>query len=252
MMWAKLSLRGKLLFTGIILAFVPMAVVTAVVARNEHRMAEVAAAECGKLAYTDLDHIAQSVANLAASHGDLTAEEGYERLRQTIMDIQVGETGYVYVLNSKGHYVISKGGTRDGADINQAKDADGVLFIQEIVRKARSLKPGEIETQFYPWKNKGESEARMKLARIAYYEPWDWVIAASSYESDFYKAEEVISALSHKNLLVMLGLAGLTLLATILGWFLVATRLNSEVSGVTDLLKEASEQLSNASREVSE
>jgi signal transduction histidine kinase len=251
-MWAKFSLRGKLLFTGIILAFVPMAVVTAVVARNEHRMAEVAAAECGKLAYTDLDHIARSVADLAASHGDLSAEEGYEKLRQTIMDIQVGETGYVYVLNSRGHYVISKDGARDGADINQAKDADGVLFIQEIVRKARTLKPGEIETQFYPWQNKGESEARMKLARIAYYEPWDWVIGASSYESDFYGAEEVISALSHKNLLVMLGLVGLTLLVSSLSWFLVSTKLNGEVSGVTDILKEASEQLSNASREVSD
>ncbi len=251
-MWAKLSLRGKLLFTGIILAFVPMTIVTAVVARNEHRMAEVAAAECGQLAFADLDHIAQSVADLAASHDGLTADEGYEKLRKTIMDIQVGETGYVYVLNSQGHYVISKGGARDGADINQAKDADGVLFIQEIVRKARSLKPGESATQFYPWKNKGESEARMKVARIAYYEPWDWVIGASSYEADFYQAERTISALSHKSFLVMLGLAGLTLLASTLAWFFVASKLSGEVSGVTDLLKEASEQLSNASREVSE
>ena len=33
------------------------------------------------------------------------------------MDIQVGDTGYVYVLDSKGNYVISKGGARDGENI---------------------------------------------------------------------------------------------------------------------------------------
>jgi signal transduction histidine kinase len=168
-MWEKLTLRKRLLLTGTIMACIPIFVVIFVVAGNENKMVEVANEECGTLAYADLDHIAQSVADLAASHHDLTAEEGYQRLRQTVMNIQVGKTGYVYVLDSQGNYIISKGGKRDGDNINGAKDANGVLFIQEIVQKARRLKEGEIAQQFYPWKNKGEDEARMKVARIAYY-----------------------------------------------------------------------------------
>ena len=114
-------MRYKLLLTGVVLAVVPMVLVTAVVVHNEAAMTRAAIEECGHLAYDDLDHVAQSVAALAASHGELSAEQGYEKLRRTIMDIQVGDTGYVYVLNSKGHYVISKDGGRDGADISGAR-----------------------------------------------------------------------------------------------------------------------------------
>ena len=57
-------------------------------------------------------------------------------LRQGIMAAKVGTTGYIYVLDSKGRYVISKDGARDGEDISQAKDDGGNLFIQEICKKA--------------------------------------------------------------------------------------------------------------------
>ena len=118
--------------------------------------------------------------------------ESATALRQAIMDIKVGDTGYVYVLDTKGNYVISAGGKRDGENIWGAKDADGTLFIQEICTKAAKLQPGEIGEQFYPWQNKGESTSRMKVARLVYYEPWDWVIGASSYLDDFYAAERAV------------------------------------------------------------
>jgi methyl-accepting chemotaxis protein len=251
-MWNNLSLRNKLLFTGTIMACVPIFVVMAIVTGNESRMVDVASEECGVLAYADLDHIAQSVIDLAGSHSDLTAEEGYEKLRQIVMDIQVGQTGYVYVLDSKGRYLISKDGKRDGDNINNAKDADGVLFIQEIVKKANNLKPGQITQQFYPWKNKGETESRMKIARIAYYEPWDWIIGVSSYEEEFYQAQSSISTLGHKNVILMLILAVVTTLIAGLSWFFVANHLNRQVGDVAQSLRTASEQVSYASKEVSE
>jgi methyl-accepting chemotaxis protein len=251
-MWSQLSLRYKLLLTGVVLAVVPMVLVTAVVVHNEAAMTRAAIEECGHLAYDDLDHVAQSVAALAASHGELSAEQGYEKLRRTIMDIQVGDTGYVYVLNSKGHYVISKDGGRDGADISGARDAGGVLFIQEIVEKATRLKPGQVAEQFYPWQNKGEPEPRMKVARLTYYEPWDWIIGASSYEEDFYKAEHTIRRLSHQNFLLMLAL-GLGTLAVACGaWFFISGRLSGQIGGVARALQTTSQQVSCASREVSE
>lgn len=57
-------------------------------------------------------------------------EESAESLRRQIMDITVGETGYAYVLDSDGNYVISQDGKRDGENIWDARDADGRLFIQ--------------------------------------------------------------------------------------------------------------------------
>ncbi len=117
-------------------------------------------------------------------------EQSAKSLRQAIMDIQVGKTGYVYVLNGKGktrgHYVISKDGQRDGDDIWEAKGADGRYIVQDAIRIAMAQKPGEIGTTRYPWKNAGDAKARDKVVKLAYFEPWDWVIGVGSYEDEFY------------------------------------------------------------------
>jgi methyl-accepting chemotaxis protein len=113
-------------------------------------------------------------------------------LRQGIMKIVVGKTGYVYALlgtgEKRGTYVISQGGKRDGECIWEAKDADGRYFIQSIVEKALKLKPGECAFERYPWINPGDKTARWKVAAITYFEPWDWVIGAGAYEDDFQDA----------------------------------------------------------------
>ena len=126
-------------------------------------------------------------------------QESVQSLRQAIYNIQVGKTGYVYVLDSQGHYVISENGTRDGEDISQTKDTDGDLFIQQIVAKARVLKPGEVSEHRYPWQNPGDPAPRMKVARLMYFAPWDWVIGAGSYEDEFLSAAARIQDFSRRS-----------------------------------------------------
>ena len=73
-------------------------------------------------------------------------QESVASLRQGIMDIVVGKTGYVYILggtgDQRGHYIISQNGKRDGENIGDARDDNGAPFIQEIVTKATDLKIG--------------------------------------------------------------------------------------------------------------
>ncbi|MBN1516596.1 Cache 3/Cache 2 fusion domain-containing protein [Candidatus Sumerlaeota bacterium] len=110
------------------------------------------------------------------------------RVRHAILQTKVGKTGYVYVLGGggedKGRYIISYKGERDGEDIWTNVDSDGRYVIQEIISKATALKPGEMTTVRYRWQNLGESEPRWKIARLAYYAPWDWVIGTSVYEDE--------------------------------------------------------------------
>lgn len=120
-----------------------------------------------------------------------------KRVRQAILQTQVGKTGYVYVLGGKGeergHYIISLRGERDGEDIWESKDADGRYFIQAIVEKAIALKSGELATERYPWQNISEPVPRWKIVRLAYYEPWDWVIGTSVYEDELQTYRSVLS-----------------------------------------------------------
>jgi hypothetical protein len=77
-------------------------------------------------------------------------QESVTSLRNAIINTQVGTTGYVYVLDSEGHYVISQNGTRDGELIWDAKDESGNFFVQEIIQKGKAARAGEFAEVRYP------------------------------------------------------------------------------------------------------
>jgi len=119
------------------------------------------------------------------------------RIRHAILQTKVGKTGYVYVLGGKdedrGRYIISDKGLRDGEDIWSSQDSDGRYVIREIIQKATALDPGEMATVRYRWQNPGEPAPRWKIARLAYYEPWDWVIGTSVYEDELQTYHTMLS-----------------------------------------------------------
>ncbi len=218
------SFKAKLILGGIAMSAIPLFVVMGMTMQNQKMTTEVAAVECAKLGYETLDHIALGVYNSCAAQaeGQSFADKidpqkiGSQQLRRAIMDIEIAQSGYVYVLDSEGHYVISSGGKRDGADIWNAKDADGVLFIQELIAKAKKAPRGTTIEQRYPWQNKGDDFSRMKVVRVAYFEQWDWVIGAGSYLDEFMAAESQIHQSGNKNVKIMAGIIFFSLLGVAL------------------------------------
>jgi methyl-accepting chemotaxis protein len=110
-------------------------------------------------------------------------------IREFVQSQKVGRSGYVFVLGAqgdqRGRYLISKDGKRDGESIWEATDSDGRKFIQSIVAKALAVSGREVAIETYPWQNAGEPEARAKVAGVAYFAPWDWVIGAGTYLDDY-------------------------------------------------------------------
>lgn len=122
-------------------------------------------------------------------------QENLQSLRQGIMDIVVGKTGYVWVIGGKGNqhgrYIISKNGERDGELLLDTVDESRQPFVQRLIDQAMALPAPEdgksIPVAFdrYPWKNLDENAERYKSVALTYFAPWDWVIGAAYYESDF-------------------------------------------------------------------
>ncbi len=134
------------------------------------------------------------------------------RIRQAIIQTKVGKTGYVYVLEGsgkkRGSYIISYRGERDGENIWLTRDSDGRYVIQEIINKALSLKPGEMDTIRYRWQNIGEPYPRWKIANLVYYEPWDWVIGTSVYEDELQTYSTWLND-GRKTMINIMGIAGI-------------------------------------------
>ncbi|MBN1359487.1 MAG: methyl-accepting chemotaxis protein [Sedimentisphaerales bacterium] len=178
-------------------------------------------------------------------------QESTVSLRESIMAAQVGKSGYVYILDSKGNYVVSQGGKRDGECINDAKDADGNLFIQEICKKALALKPGELGEQRYPWKNQGDAVAREKVARIIYFEPWDWVIGVGSYLDEFYEARDEVTSIGRASNRILAIVLITSLVGAALIWFVMARGITHKIARVVTELTSGSKQVASASGQVS-
>lgn len=116
-------------------------------------------------------------------------EQSTTSLRKAFADVQLGKSGYAFVLTgsgeSRGTYVISAGGRRDGERIWDVRDSNGRAVIQDICNAAIALKPGETAEISYQWRDSPGAEPREKLVRLAYFAPWDWVIGASVYSDEF-------------------------------------------------------------------
>lgn len=130
-------------------------------------------------------HVSEDFARIKAPAEAGDSTNRLEELKDEIAKQRIGDTGYIYVLDSKGNYIVSKERKRDGENIWESKDSDGRYFIQEIIGKALKLKGEESAAAYYPWKNEGEKAARQKLAGIGYVPELDWVIGVCSYQDDF-------------------------------------------------------------------
>jgi len=116
--------------------------------------------------------------------------EAVASLRKAIMGMKVGKMGYVGVVGGKGEhrgrYIISKDGKRDGESIWDQKDIQGNAIIQMLITKALQQPKGESFYHEYVWQNPGDPYPRKKVSSVIYFEPFDWVIVAGTYEDDFF------------------------------------------------------------------
>lgn len=160
--------------------------------------------------------------------------ESVTSLRQSIMSTVVGKTGYVWVLDSQGNYTISQHGKRDGESIFELKDEKGNFFIQEMIKKAKALKPGQIAEHHYPWKNPGETQTRMKVARLTYFEPWDWVIGAGSAEEEFLDSTTKLEAASTRSTIILGVVFVLSLIIAVVVWTLIARQITKPIITLID------------------
>ncbi len=143
-----------------------------------------------------VDHLYRLVQDKAEAEAEISClgNEGKEDLlacktrsiRHAIRTFRVGVTGYPYIMDSKGNLVIHP--AQEGRNILGSRDSKGVMFIRAIVDQAKKLGPDDVGTIRYPWHNPEDAAnvPRMKILMFKYYEPWDWIIAAGSYEEEIF------------------------------------------------------------------
>ncbi|WP_300674037.1 Cache 3/Cache 2 fusion domain-containing protein [Desulfoluna sp.] len=162
-------------------------------------------------------------------------QENVAGVRTGIQSIRVGKTGYAFVLDSQGTYVVSRGGEQDGQNILEMKDSRGVAFVRDMLVQATGLKPGETADLSY-WKKDSSGRERKKLVKVSYFAPWDWVIGAGVFEDELQAASQRIQRLGYKGQHNLFSLLGGSLVLSALCWFFMAGRIVQPIRAAADRL----------------
>ncbi len=104
--------------------------------------------------------------------GKIIESDARDKAVEILLSQTVGDTGYLYCINSKGVAVVHPQAGVLGKDFSYRQ------FIQKQILE----KEGYLE---YEWKNPDETRERSKALYMSYFEPWDWIISVSSYKSEF-------------------------------------------------------------------
>jgi methyl-accepting chemotaxis protein len=156
-------------------------------------------------------------------------QESVTSLREGIIKTKVGKTGYVYVIDSNGEYIISRTGSRDGEKIWDIKDLEGNYPIQQICKKASVLEDEGIAEHLYSWEESPGDGSIKKLVRLMSFKPWDWIIVAGGHVDEFNATKNSMEILGKKNNLFLLGLFLVLMLVTVFVWLVMAGSITKPV-----------------------
>ena len=104
--------------------------------------------------------------------GNMTEGQAKLEAKRFFLSQKIGKTGFVYCLDSEGVMVVHP--KRSLLDV----DISGLSFARQQIAQ----KEGYLE---YGWREPLEKTARTKAVFMAYFEPWDWIISASTYTEEF-------------------------------------------------------------------
>jgi len=107
--------------------------------------------------------------------GFLSESEAKKRAGRVLLSHKIGKTGYIFVWDIKRapeKIILSVHPFIQGSDVAHV----------DFVRRGAEIKNGYMS---YAWKNPGEAQESEKVMYLSLFEPWNWVIAASSYRSEF-------------------------------------------------------------------
>lgn len=172
-------------------------------------------------------------------------QEKTDVLRKGITDTILGKEGFLYVLDQKGNYIISKESLHDGQNIWNSTDEDGNHYIQEIIQKAIKLKQGEVAFQKYSVSEMGSLESKTKISAITYFEPWGWIVVTDAFENDFKETKFAMQN-SVKKMVQWGVIIGAVVMAFIL---LLALLVSEKIVGPIKELTEIAEDISKGNLE---
>ena len=160
-------------------------------------------------------------------------QQGISTLRDALLSEKVGEHGSVTVLGAtgerRGQVLLSADASTEGTSLLEVEDSRGTRWVEQAVDRAKQLPAGELATVRYD-----DAETGPHTVRLAYFAPWDWVVAVVSRDADFAGAVQRVEQGRRTAVTAMVAAAVLVAVAGgLLAWW-VARGVTAPLSRLRD------------------
>jgi len=185
------SIQGKLVVISLALLIIPSLIIGVV----SYSKAKDGMEDIGEqVIYNSVQSALQIIelANESVERGDIPLDVAQERVREAFLGPKdsegkrpinypgdLGEYGYIYVLDDKG--TLTTHPTREGDNLWNDQDSSGNYFIREV--NDRALDGGGFTK--YEFELPGQNVLADKIIYSAKDPHWGWIIASGTYMQDF-------------------------------------------------------------------
>lgn len=160
--------------------------------------------------------------------------------------IVIGKTGHIAIFRgagkNKGQVLLHKKTDLIGQNLlNKKSNGDGKYYVKEIIDSVVGQENGKVSFVDYSILQDGMSDARQRRAAVIYFKPWDWVISADAFSSEFMtlqsKTNEIISEIVMS---ILYGVIGFLVLAIIISFF-IGRKITEPIIELGNTLKDLSD-----------
>ncbi len=100
-----------------------------------------------------------------------------ENIKDKLGNIDLGEHGYVLILDTLGQIIFHPHYTK----IPEQQNPQAVSKIQKMIKSKTN------GTIYYKWKDPGKQESKNKIIKYTYMDDLSWIVAVSIYSDEIYK-----------------------------------------------------------------
>ena len=116
------------------------------------------------------------------ARGELSEAQGRVEATAAIRAIAFADNNYIFVNDRTAHGVINRGAPQaEGKDYSSVTDAYGFNHVRAMIDRTTAGQPAFIE---YFWPRPGAQQPQPKLAYVAPFQPWGWIVGAGVYMDD--------------------------------------------------------------------
>ena len=169
---------------------------------------------------------------------------------ETIQNTRIGENGYVFVMDSKGNYIISRKGSQNGENVYNAANSNGETYIKEICTRAGSLKGNDIAVYKYLGRPEGVDQEKNITSNLMYYEPWDWVIGTVALDEEVYAVNNRLLAGARETEALLWATFAIALTTSIIFCVWFSHKLSVNIKNTSVRLTQGAEQVLSASTQI--